>query len=183
MFRFTKLEIPGLLLIESDKYEDERGFFTESYKHSLFSHNGIQEAYNQDNISLSRKGVLRGLHYQVVPKAQGKLVRALSGKVFDVAVDIRKGSPYFGKWAGIELSAENNRIIWIPEGFAHGFQSLEENSLVMYKTTHEYSQEHERGIIWNDPDIRIHWPIDSPFLSERDKNLPELKDAEYNFIY
>ena len=182
-FKFRRLEIPEVILIEPVVFEDERGFFMETYKYSDFSNFGIKERFVQDNHSKSKKGVLRGLHYQKNPKAQGKLVRCIRGKIFDVAVDIRKGSPTFGKWVGVILSEENKRMLYIPKGFAHGFCVLSDEAEVVYKCTEEYSPENDRGIIWNDKDIGIKWPIKDPILSEKDKKHPTLKNADINFIY
>ena len=182
-FEFRSLEIPDVILILPKIFEDERGFFKEIYKQSNFETFGIKEKFVQDNISFSKKGVLRGLHYQKEPFAQGKLVARLRGRIFDVAVDIRKGSPYYGKWVAIELSEKNHRMLYIPPGFAHGFQVLSEEALVWYKCTAEYSPEHDAGIIWNDPEIGISWPISDPILSLKDANLPKLKDADNNFTY
>ena len=180
-FTFEKLEIPEVILVKPKVFSDERGFFLESYKKSDFWENGIKEEFMQDNHSKSVKGVLRGLHYQLPPKAQGKLVRCIRGKIFDVAVDIRKNSPTFKKWVAVELSEENKYMLYIPPGFAHGFLTLSEEAEVLYKTTNEYAPELDRGIIWNDPEININWPIEivkEPILSNKDKNLPFLKDAE-----
>ena len=154
-FNFTRLAIPDVILIEPRTFPDERGFFMESYKYSEFSAFGIKERFVQDNHSRSVKGVLRGLHYQKHPKAQGKLVRVVVGEIFDVAVDIRHGSPTYGQWVGEKLSAENKRMLYIPPGFAHGFCVLSEGAEVLYKTTEEYSPEHDAGIIWNDPKLSI----------------------------
>lgn len=182
-FSFRRLEIPDVVMIEPRVFRDERGFFMESYKHSEFAAFGIQERFVQDNHSRSKKGVLRGLHYQNPPRAQGKLVRAVSGEIFDVAVDIRKGSPTYGRWVGVNLSEENIRMLYIPAGFAHGFMTLSDVADVMYKTTDEYSPEHEAGIIWNDPEIGIEWPLAEPVLSPRDARWPGLRDAVNQFLY
>ena len=183
MFRFTKLGIPDIILIETDKFNDDRGCFFEHYKESAFKANGILDLFEQDSFSNSKKGVIRGLHYQKEPMGQGKLVSALSGKIFDVAVDLRKGSPHFGKWVSAELSSENCRSLWVPVGFAHGFAALEDDTVVLYKTTHEYSKEHEGGVIWNDPDIGIKWPIRNPTVSEKDGKHQRLRDSKSNFVY
>ena len=179
-FKFTKLSIPEVVLIEPRVFRDERGFFIETYKHSEFADAGISEYFVQDNHSQSSRDVLRGLHYQINPKAQGKLLRCSKGKIFDVAVDIRKGSPDYGKWVGLELSDENNNMIYIPPGFAHGFLTLSDTAEVLYKCTEEYSPGHERGIAWNYPDINIDWPIKAPILSAKDLSYPMLKDADNN---
>lgn len=181
---FIKTAIPEVILIKPKVFGDERGFFMESYKKSLFVQNGISEEFIQDNHSKSTKGVLRGLHYQLNPKAQGKLVRCVSGSVFDVAVDIRRNSPTFGKWVGYELNADNQQMLWIPAGFAHGFITLEDNTEFLYKTTGEYAPDCDRGIKYNDPAIGIEWPkLDNILLSDKDQKQPLLKDAEINFEY
>lgn len=178
-FEFKRLAIPDVILVIPKVFDDERGFFLESYKKSEFAKNGINTEFNQDNHSKSAKGVLRGLHYQLVPKAQAKLVRCPNGAIFDVAVDIRKNSPYFGRWVGEKLTAENKHMLYIPEGFAHGFVVLSETAELLYKASNEYSKEHDRGILWNDPDININWGIDfEPILSEKDKIQPRLKDIK-----
>jgi len=182
-FIFQRLDIPELILIEPRRFEDKRGFFMETYKYSEFSLNGISEHFVQDNYSRSVRGVLRGLHYQRTPHAQGKLVQCIKGKIFDVAVDIRKGSPTFKRWIGAELSEENNSMLYIPTGFAHGFLVVSDTADVIYKCTSEYSPEDDRGIVWNDPDIRINWPMHEPLLSDKDKNHPLLRDADNNFTY
>ncbi|RLB10630.1 MAG: dTDP-4-dehydrorhamnose 3,5-epimerase [Deltaproteobacteria bacterium] len=182
-FSFKKLRIPELILIEPKVFTDKRGFFLESYKYSDFKKMGIEAHFLQDNHSYSKKGVIRGLHYQNPPKAQGKLVRVIAGEVFDVAVDIRKGSPTYGKWEAVILSADNKRMLYIPAGFAHGFCVLSESAEVLYKSTDEYAPEYEAGIVWNDPDINIDWPIKDPILSEKDLSLPVLKNADNRFVY
>jgi dTDP-4-dehydrorhamnose 3,5-epimerase len=182
-FEFTPLELPGLILVTSQVFGDGRGFFLELYKHSDYVRAGIGEHLVQDNYSRSAKGVLRGLHYQKDPRAQGKLVTCLAGRIFDVAVDIRKGSPTFGKWAGVELSDENRRLLYVPPGFAHGFQVVSESAEVMYKCTREYSPSEDRGVIWNDPAIGIVWPLTDPLLSGKDKTHPVLRDADNNFVF
>jgi len=180
-FTFKKLNIPDVMLVESKVFPDTRGYFLESFKESDFKNNGINTKFVQDNFSHSIKGVLRGLHYQKNPKAQAKLVIALRGEIFDVAVDIRKGSPTYGNWVGQILSEDNHELLYIPEGFAHGFCVLSEEADVLYKVTQEYSLENEMGIIWNDSEINIEWPIQNPILHEKDSKLPSLKDAENNF--
>jgi len=182
-FEFKKFDIPDVILIEPKIFGDSRGFFVETYKYSDFKNAGINANFVQDNHSKSQKGVLRGLHYQKNPGAQGKFLRCIRGEIFDVAVDIRKGSPHYGKWAGAVISEENKKMIYIPPGFAHGFLVLSDTAEVLYKTTGEYSPEHERGIIWNDPAIGIDWKIENPLLSDRDKKLPLLKDADNNFQF
>lgn len=182
-FTFKKLDIPEIMLVESKAFPDDRGFFLETFKESVFASNGFDTKFVQDNFSHSVKGVLRGLHYQENPKAQAKLVTALRGEIFDVAVDIRKDSPTYTKWIGEILSEDNHKLLYIPEGFAHGFCVLSQNADVLYKVNQEYSPEHEKGIIWNDPAINITWPIDNPILHEKDHQLPLLKDADNNFVY
>ena len=183
VFTFKKLQIPEVLLVTSKSFIDPRGFFLENFKDSEFSTNGINTKFVQDNFSHSIRGVLRGLHYQKNPKAQAKFVTALRGTIFDVAVDIRKNSPTFGQWVGEILSDENHKSLYIPEGFAHGFSALSENADVFYKVNNEYSPENERGIIWNDPQINIKWPINVPILHDKDSVLPLLKNMDIDFIY
>lgn len=170
-----KTEIPDVLIFEPKVFSDERGFFMESFNQKVFEEAvGRKVEFVQDNHSKSTKGVLRGLHYQVEPYAQGKLVRCIAGEVFDVAVDIRKDSETFGKWVGVNISSENKRQLWIPEGFAHGFLVLSDSADFLYKTSNYYSPIHERGIVWNDPTININWPINiDKILSEKDTILPK----------
>ena len=182
-FNFKKLQIPEVILVEPKVFEDERGFFMETYKMPDFIASGIKGSFVQDNHSRSTKGVLRGLHYQTPPFAQGKLVRVVRGEIFDVAVDIRKGSPTYGKWVGALLSEENKNMLYIPEGFAHGFCVLSEIAEVIYKSTNVYSPQFEAGIIYNDEDLHIKWPIKGPILSEKDKKWPTLKEADVKFYY
>jgi dTDP-4-dehydrorhamnose 3,5-epimerase len=165
-----KTDIPEVLIFEPKVFGDERGFFFESFSQKVFEEAvGYKVNFVQDNHSKSSKGVLRGLHYQLAPYAQGKLVRCVAGEVFDVAVDIRKDSPTFGKWIGVNLSADNKRQLWIPEGFAHGFLVLSDNAEFIYKTTNYYTPEYDRGIIWNDPTIGIKWPdVKKITLSNKD---------------
>ncbi|MCK5844497.1 MAG: dTDP-4-dehydrorhamnose 3,5-epimerase [Victivallales bacterium] len=172
----VKCEIEGPLIIEPDVFGDERGFFMETYNKSKYAKFGIDVEFVQDNHSRSAKGVLRGLHYQINP-GQEKLVRVLFGEVFDVVVDIRRKSPTFGRWFGVRLSAENKRQFYVPRGFAHGFCVLSEFADFAYKCGDYYSPKDERGIAWDDPDIRIDWPVERPILSERDKNHPKLKET------
>jgi dTDP-4-dehydrorhamnose 3,5-epimerase len=178
-FNFIKAPIEGLVIIEQAVFEDERGFFMESYNCRDFKQGGIDINFVQDNHSKSREGVLRGLHFQKI-HPQGKLVRAVKGKVFDVAVDIRKGSLTFGKWFGVELSEENKKQFYIPSGFAHGFLVLEDNTEVLYKCTEYYYPEDEYGIIWNDPAINIKWPLEKIgelIISEKDNSLPIFEEV------
>lgn len=175
--KFTPLSIPEVILIQPRVFDDPRGFFYEVYNQSVFAAHGISDVFVQDNLSRSSKGVLRGLHYQVPPKAQAKLVRVLKGSILDVVVDIREGSKTFGRHASSTLSAENREMLYVPVGFAHGFCALEEGTEVMYKVTDFYSPAHERGIIWNDPSLGIEWPQMNFLISEKDQKFPPLKQA------
>ncbi|MBX9653173.1 dTDP-4-dehydrorhamnose 3,5-epimerase [bacterium] len=175
-------EIPGVLLLTPKRFGDHRGFFSETYNNRLFEEAGIHLNFVQDNQSLSvEKGVLRGLHYQLEPKAQDKLVRVIKGAILDIAVDIRHGSPTFGKHISAVISQENWQQILVPKGFAHGFITLEPNTEVVYKVTDYYSPDHERGILWNDPELGINWGIDPSevVLSDRDKKHPRFSDADF----
>lgn len=169
-------KIPGLLIIEPVVHGGPRGFFVETYSRDRYAEAGITADFVQDNLSSSRRGILRGLHLQH-PRGQGKLCSVLEGAVFDVAVDVRTGSPTFGKWEGMMLSSENKRQLYVPPGFAHGFCVLSEQALFSYKCTELYSAENEIGVAWNDEDIGIEWPIDAPLLSERDRANPKLRDV------
>lgn len=182
-FTFLSLRLPGVMLIVPKRFEDERGFFLEAYKASEFEALGIQEHFVQDNHSHSTRGVLRGLHYQRPPKAQAKLVRVLHVEIFDVVVDIRQGSPTFSEWVGVTLSAKDDRMLYVPRGFAHGFCVLSEEADVVYKVTAEYAPETEGGLLWNDPDIGIRWPLDTPNLSKKDMEYPLLRHSETVFTY
>lgn len=176
----VQTEIPDLLILEPKVFGDSRGFFFESFNKRMFQElTGIEAEFVQDNHSRSSQGVLRGLHYQI-KQPQGKLVRVVRGKVFDVAVDLRRASPTFGKWVGIELSEENNRQLWIPPGFGHGFVVLSESADFLYKTTDYWAPEHERSIIWNDPDLAIDWHLAGivPQLSAKDQQGKPFKQAE-----
>jgi dTDP-4-dehydrorhamnose 3,5-epimerase len=183
--KLIQTAIPDVVIIEPAVFKDDRGWFMESFNEAKF-HGALTalglptpRAFVQDNHSCSQTNVLRGLHYQLNPHAQGKLVRVTQGAAFDVAVDIRKGSPTFGQWVGVELSAENNRQLWIPEGFAHGFAALQDNTHFLYKTTDTYAKDCERSIVWNDPDIGIEWPLaGEPNLAPKDAQAPRLKDAD-----
>jgi dTDP-4-dehydrorhamnose 3,5-epimerase len=177
-FEFEKLEIPGLVLIRPRVFEDPRGYFQETYKQSDFSANGIDQVFVQDNLSSSTRDVLRGLHYQLPPSAQGKLVSVVRGKAWDVAVDIRKHSPHYMQWEGVELSEENRLMFYIPPGFAHGFVALSEVVHFSYKCTAEFDPGSERGIRWDDPRLNIRWPVANPLVSDRDRELPLLRGAE-----
>lgn len=182
-FRFEKLEIPEVILVEPKAFEDHRGYFVETYKRSDFEVNGIPELFVQDNHSHSVHGVLRGLHYQMHPKAQGKLVSVIQGAIFDAAVDMRKGSPTYGRWVGVTLSAKDHRMLYVPAGFAHGFCVVSTEADVVYKVTEEYAPELDRGICWNDPEAGVRWPIEQPILSPKDAQLPLLRVADNNFAY
>ncbi len=182
-FQFHRLEIPEVILVEAKRIGDARGFFMETYKQTEFMANGVEAAFVQDNCSRSSCGVLRGLHYQNNPYAQGKLLNVVQGEIFDVAVDIRHGSPTFGGWVGEVLSEENGRMLYVPPGFAHGFCVFSDFATLTYKVSDVYAPECERGILWCDPDIGIDWPIDDPILSARDMAQPGLQEAEYNFVY
>jgi len=174
--------IPDVKIFEPKVFGDERGFFFESFNQKLFADaTGLERDFVQDNHSKSGRGILRGLHYQLPPMAQAKLVRVVMGEVFDVAVDVRRSSPTFGQWVGAILSAENKRQLWIPEGFAHGFLTLSETAEFLYKTTNYYSPEHEQAILWNDRDLAIDWPkiAEEIQLSAKDKLAKNFKDAAY----
>lgn len=174
----TATAIPEVLLLEPKVFGDARGFFLESWNAKVFAEAGIAAAFVQDNHSRSPRGVLRGLHYQI-RQPQGKLVRVVAGEVFDVAVDLRRAAPTFGRWVGERLSADNKRMLWIPPGFAHGFLVLSESADFLYKTTDYYAPEHERVLAWNDPELGIKWPLaGTPTLSARDTVGARLRDAE-----
>ena len=171
-------QIPGVLIVEPTVFGDDRGFFLESFNEREMRNIGIDAHFVQDNHSRSQRNVLRGLHYQI-SQPQGKLVRVVSGKVFDVAVDIRRDSQAFGKWVGVELSSENKRILWMPPGLAHGFVVLSESADFLYKATDYYAQEFERTILWNDPDLAIEWPLaGQPILSSKDAAAKTFREAE-----
>jgi dTDP-4-dehydrorhamnose 3,5-epimerase len=179
----SKFEIDGLLLITPKVFHDDRGYFFESYNESLMQANGITLRFVQDNQSCSRKGVLRGLHFQAPPFDQGKLVRVVRGSVLDVAVDIRKDSPTYGQHIGVTLSAVNQKMLWIPPGFAHGFLSLEEDTIFLYKCTNVYDRASEGGLRWNDPDLGIQWGEKEPLVSTKDLELPRLNQFISPFSY
>lgn len=181
----TKTAIDGVLIIEPRAFADDRGFFMETYNKERYLQSGVDGEFVQDNVSVSKKGTLRGLHYQAPPFAQGKLVQVLRGSVMDVAVDIRFGSPTFGNYVSVELSAENKKQFWIPAGFAHGFVALEDDTIFSYKCTNIYAPEHDRGVLWNDTHINIEWPFPEAelLISDKDKKQPSLKDIEQEFIW
>ena len=168
--KIIKTEIEGLLIIKPRVFEDDRGYFFESWSKDAFENAGLDISFVQDNQSLSSKGVVRGLHFQNPPFAQGKLVRVLKGSVLDVAVDIRKNSPTYGKYLSAHLSEENKTMFWIPPGFAHGFSTLEDNTMFSYKCSGVYNKESEGSLMWNDTDLNIDWKIDNPIISEKDQN-------------
>ncbi len=170
--------LPGVLLIEPDVYADARGSFRETFRDGRYAEQGIAGPFTQDNISVSRKGVLRGLHIQA-PVGQGKLIFAVAGAIFDVAVDARPGSPNFGQWMGETLSADNHRQLWVPAGFLHGFCVLSEEATVFYKCTQSYIADQQRSVRWDDPDIGIIWPVRAPILSAADAAAPLLRDADF----
>jgi len=168
-------DLPGVLVLEPDLYSDERGFFLETWNKARYADLGLETDFVQDNLSYSRRGVLRGLHYQN-PHPQAKLVQVLQGEVLDVAVDVRAGSPTFGRWVSMVLSAENRRQVYVPEGCAHGFVVLSDSALFAYKCSDFYSPQSEGGIIWNDPDLGIDWRVKAPILSEKDAQYPPLRE-------
>ncbi len=171
-----KTAIPDVLIIKPSVFQDDRGYFFESYNKEKFLKNGIDQNFVQDNESKSQKGVLRGLHFQNPPFSQGKLVRVMKGAVLDVAVDIRKGSPWYGKWVSIELNEDNKWMYWIPSGFAHGFHTLADNTVFFYKCTNVYHKASEGSIRWDDPDLNINWGAHNPILSDKDKVSPLFRD-------
>jgi dTDP-4-dehydrorhamnose 3,5-epimerase len=178
-----KTPIDGLLIIEPDVFDDDRGYFFETYSKLRYKKHGIDVEFVQDNLSKSLFGTVRGLHYQVGDKAQGKLCQVIKGKVLDVAVDIRFESPTFGKYFGIELSGEDKKQFWIPPGFAHGFSVLTEEVLFSYKCTNYYSKKDERSILYNDPDLSIDWKVDYPIISKKDINGSFFKDIKRDFVF
>jgi len=180
--KITEAELPGVLLVETRVFGDERGFFTESYNRDDFAKEGFTETFVQDSHSRSAKGIIRGLHYQINP-AMGKLVRCVRGEIFDACVDIRVGSPTYGKFYTINLSEENKLQLYVPVGFAHGFQALTDGAEVFYKCTGAYNAEGDRGIMWDDPDIGIPWPLADAKVSERDTKHPAFKDMQKDFIW
>jgi len=184
--RYKKTFIPDLIFWSTDRHGDDRGYFVETFRQDLFEEAVGRLSFVQDNQSMSAEvGTVRGLHFQLNPKAQGKLVRCLSGAILDVAVDIRHNSPTYGQHVKVELSAENGQQLWVPPGFAHGFCTLEPNSVIAYKVTDYYSPEHDRGLRWNDPALVIEWPVveDEAILSAKDRVQPLLADLEANFVY
>jgi dTDP-4-dehydrorhamnose 3,5-epimerase len=176
-------ELAGVLVVQTGRVGDERGFFSEIWSEAMFARAGLGESFVQDNLSSSRRGTLRGLHYQLLPHGMGKLVRALTGAIFDVAVDLRRGSPSFGRWVGRELSAENGLALWVPAGFAHGFLALRDDTLVHYKCTEIHTPEAERAVHFADPAIGIAWPFEPLHVSSKDAAAPQLARAEHNFVF
>ncbi len=182
-FQFAHTKIPGVVVVTPRRIGDDRGFFQEVYKASEFIANGITDTFAQDNHSRSSAGVLRGLHYQKNPRGQAKLVRVVSGTILDVAVDIRIGSPTYGKWVMEELSGDNGKMLYCPVGIAHGFYTVSNNAEVVYKVSAEYTPEAEAGLAWDCPEVAIDWPEGEKFFSDRDKKWPSLSAADHNFRY
>lgn len=180
---FMQTEIAGVLVVKTGQFDDDRGFFTETYSRPTWKAGGFTETFVQDNLSRSRKGTLRGMHYQLSARGMGKLVRVVHGAVFDVAVDLRRRSPTFGRWVGRELSAENGLSLWVPVGFAHGFVALEDETLVWYKCTDSHAPEAERSLHWADPTVAVAWPLEPTIVSPKDAAAPRLDDAEYDFVH
>jgi dTDP-4-dehydrorhamnose 3,5-epimerase len=181
--KFDPTEIQDVRIVEVGRVGDDRGFFSETYSQAAWAEQGFEEMFVQDNLSLSARGTLRGMHYQVNPHAMGKYVRAVTGAIFDVAVDLRRGSPTFGQWAGRELSEANGLAIWVPPGFAHGFMALADHTLVYYKTTHLYTPDAERILSYRCPRVGIEWPIEPTVVSPKDGAAPGLEEADFNFEY
>jgi len=180
-----KTDFPGLMIIEPKIYGDSRGYFFESFNEKVMADAGIQTVFRQDNQSFSKYGVIRGLHFQRNPYSQTKLIHAIEGTIYDVALDLRKGSPTFGKWFGVELSAENKRQLYIPQGFAHGFSVMSEQTVILYKCDNFYHPQSEGGVLYNDPALDIDWKVDAAgaTISDKDKILPTLDQVETNFRY
>jgi dTDP-4-dehydrorhamnose 3,5-epimerase len=176
-------ELPGVLELEVAIARDDRGYFTEIHSEVEFAKAGLKLGFRQDNVSLSARGTLRGMHYQLEPHGMGKLVRTLRGAIFDVAVDLRQGSPTFGKWVGRELTAANGRALWVPVGFAHGFLALEDETLVLYKCTSVHTPAAERSLSYRDGAVGINWPLEPIRISPKDLEAPPLAQAEHNFVY
>lgn len=184
-FAFEELAVPGIVLVTSTGFADDRGAFFEGFKASVFEANGLPGQFRQDNQSRSIPGVLRGLHFQRAPHEQGKLVSVAQGAIWDVGVDLRVGSPFFGKWAGVELQGGDGQALYIPPGFGHGFCVLgDEDAVVTYKCTNEYSHPHDGGLRWDDPEIAVHWPLaGAPLLSAKDQQQPLLADCNHGFVF
>jgi len=181
-FAFEPLAIPDVVLVRPTRYTDQRGFFQESYRESAFAEAGIDARFVQDNHARSTRHVLRGLHYQIPPAAQGKLVTAMSGRIYDVAVDLRVGAPTFGGWIGTTLDADSGELLWIPPGFAHGYVVLSDVADVHYKVTAEYRPELDRGVLWNDHAIGVEWPVADPIVSAKDRAQPPLATCDNPFL-
>ena len=181
--KVTKTEIPGLLVVQPDVFTDSRGFFFESYNKKRYEEISIPNNFVQDNISKSKRGTVRGLHYQVGEFAQGKLCQVIEGEVLDVAVDIRFGSPTFGKYFSLNLNSELKNQLWIPTGFAHGFSVLSDEAIFSYKCSNYYSKEHERSIIYNDADLNIDWKVEKPIVSDKDLKAPQFKSIDKDFVF
>ena len=179
----TPTEIPAVILITSPIFRDNRGYFTEIFSRRDWNATGFADDFVQDNLSCSAKGTMRGLHYQIEPHSVDKFVRVLRGVVYDVAVDLRRGSPTFGKWVGRTLTANEGAAMWVPKGFAHGFVALEDNSLVYYKCTALWNAQSERSIAYHDPTLNIHWPVTPTIVSDKDASAPAFDKAEYNFVF
>jgi dTDP-4-dehydrorhamnose 3,5-epimerase len=183
----SQTSLPGLLLIEPKAFGDDRGFFLEFYNRDSFKEFGLAEPFVQDNHSRSKKGVLRGMHYQNNPTPMGKLVKCVHGRIFDVGVDVRKGSPTFGQWFGEILTGDNHKMLYLPPGFAHGFLSLEDDTDVIYACTNVYSPKDERAVVWNDPDLAIKWPLElvggKALVNDKDQTSPGLKNIDTNFVF
>ncbi len=177
------IDMNGVLIIKTGIARDARGFFSETYSQRIWSEQGFAESFVQDNLSCSARGTMRGMHYQLDPHGMGKLVRAVNGAVYDVVVDLRRGSPTFGQWRGFELSAANALTLWVPVGFAHGFVALEDNSLVHYKCTHMHTPEAERSLSYKCPVVGIQWPIEPSLITKKDEEAPGLNEADFNFVY
>lgn len=177
-FSFKSLTIPEVILVEPKVFSDDRGYFLESFKSSDFLSHHVPICFVQDNLSLSKQNVIRGMHFQKKPKEQGKLVSVMKGRVLDVAVDLRKESPTFMKWVAVELDDKDHAMLYIPEGFAHGFLTLTDNVCLVYKCTNEYDPKFDAGFRWDDPDIGIEWPVNKPVVSEKDQQLPMIKDLD-----
>jgi dTDP-4-dehydrorhamnose 3,5-epimerase len=176
--QFESLQIPDIILITPKVFEDARGFFLESYRKDIFRENGVDVDFVQDNHSFSVKGVLRGMHFQKPPMAQDKLVRVVTGEIFDVVADLRKKSPTFGRWFGMKLSGDSQQMLFIPKGFAHGFLTLSDTAHFEYKVSNFYSPEHDCGLLWNDPDVKIDWPLSQPLLNDKDSHQPRLAELK-----
>ncbi len=181
--KMTPTEFPGVLLIETGCFFDERGFFSETYSKPVWDAAGFTENFLQDNLSLSRRGTVRGMHYQLEPHGMGKLVRVISGAIFDVGIDLRRNSPTFGTWYGRELNDDNKLALWFPAGFAHGFVALADDTLVHYKCNAAHAPQAERAIRYDDPDLAIAWPVKPTIVSKKDAAAPLFKEAEFNFVF